>query len=375
MTIDAELKREGIEVIKSVDTLTINSIAKTVSKKLINAFPEHNLNEQDLFINLSRLSMYVAKMPYGISKAKYFYRNQTIYFSEDLDNHSLITYAMHECIHYLQELRDDKGNLLYLGLCDFTSNHLNGMALNEAAVQLMSAKALEFKTDVVKYYDITLPTSSPFHYALECNLVTQMAYITGNYILFHNTLCSNNSFKDKFIALTSKRSFARIQKSLDKLLELEDTLSTESCLLEKIEETNPMITKIINHITLIRNNIKKQFLETQNLILTSYFDSYFNLIDSTEQMECYRKRLYNYKDLIGTTDNYTYFNDYYIHKMADLEYKRTMLENTLYSSDTELALIPMKHNLVLDMFRKLKRLFIGNREYEQIRESKNETNN
>ena len=63
MSIKAELKKEGIEVIKPLDTFTIISVAKKVATKLVIAFPDQNLNYDDLFIKLSRLNMYIAKMP------------------------------------------------------------------------------------------------------------------------------------------------------------------------------------------------------------------------------------------------------------------------------------------------------------------------
>lgn len=365
MTIAVELKKEGIQVIRPLDTLTINSIAKTVSEKLVQAFPEQNLNSQELFIKLSRLNMYFAKMPSGLSKAKYYYRNKTIYFDENLDLSSNSTYSIHECLHFLQELRDEKDNLIRLGLCDFTSSRLPGIALNEAAVQLMSSKALQMQADSVKYFDITLPTYSPFHYALECNLIHQMAYITGDYVLYNSTLYSNTSFEDKFIALTNKHAFHKIQKNMDRLMDLEDELSFESSKLENIEDTDKAISKIIFRINDLRNTIGQQFLETQNLILTSYFESYFKQIESIEQIDVYRKKLYSYKDLIGSADNYTFFNDYYIEKMAALENRRMELENALYNKDSEVSLTIVKHNFFTDFFKKLKRLVVGNIAYDE----------
>ena len=73
-----------------------------------------------------------------------------------------------------------------------------GLGINEAAVQLATAKALNFSEDSVKYYDINFNTISPNFYPLECNLIAQMAYITGEYTLFDSTFNSNNNFKNKF---------------------------------------------------------------------------------------------------------------------------------------------------------------------------------
>ena len=63
MNIDSVLKKEGIENVKQLDVLTVNRIAKNIAEKLSTAFDEHNLDASELFINISKLKMYYAKMP------------------------------------------------------------------------------------------------------------------------------------------------------------------------------------------------------------------------------------------------------------------------------------------------------------------------
>ena len=75
MNVNSILKKEGIENIRALNTLEINKIASNSSEKISQAFPEHNLNKSDLFINISRLNMYIATMPNDHSAAKYFYKN------------------------------------------------------------------------------------------------------------------------------------------------------------------------------------------------------------------------------------------------------------------------------------------------------------
>lgn len=366
MNIDQELKKEGIEVVKSLDRLTINMIAKSVADKLEKAFPNQNLDAKDLFMRLARLNMYIARMPGLLSSAKYYYKNHSIYFNEAADLSNIDAYAIHECIHALQEHRDEKDNLLRLGFCNFTNSSLPGMALNEAAVQLMSSYAMNAPLDTVKYFDITLPTYSPSHYALECTLLNQMAYLTGNYDLFNSTLFSNDLFMDKFILLTNKNAFYTIQSNLDKMMDLEDSLSFQTSLLADIEETSKNITKITTKITKLRMQIQSIFLDTQNLILTSYFDKKFNAISTLVQIENYRKKLYNFKDFIGYTNTYSFYNDYYVKKMADLEWKRNEIENNAYATNPALLLVPKKQGFVITLFKKLKRLFGYSAEYEKI---------
>lgn len=349
MNIDLELKKEGIEVIRQIDTLTVNSIAKNVSESLVLAFPNQNLDKNELFIRLSRLNMYIAKMPKGLSNAKYYYKNTSIYFDEQIDLNDMDIFAVHECLHYLQEQKNEKGKLTQLGLCNFANSSLPGMALNEAAVQLMSSIALHQPTDSVKYFDITLPTISPSYYALECNLIAQMAYLTGYSALFDSTLNSNSTFKDTFTSLTNKHAYTTIEHALDNLMYLEDDLASENLKLATEDNLNK-ISKLSKNTEKLRNKINELFIKTQDFILCSYFDTAFNNIQSEEEIESYRRKLYNYKNWIGTTQNYTFFNDYYINKMSDLE-RRT-------------SLVPVRTSLLANIFKKIRTLFnLNSREY------------
>ena len=53
MSIESDLKRDGIEVIEPLDTLKINSLARNISIKLCETFPNFGLDQNELFIKLS----------------------------------------------------------------------------------------------------------------------------------------------------------------------------------------------------------------------------------------------------------------------------------------------------------------------------------
>lgn len=350
MNIQSELRKEGIEVIKQLNTLKVNSIATNIAQKLVDTFPEQNIDYHELFMKLCRLNMYIAKIPNGVA-AKYYYKNSSIYFSESTDLDNLNDVAIHECIHYLQADINSKNKLVKLGLCDFTDIKLSGMALNEAAVQLMAMKCVKSKFDTVKYFDIELPSNSPDYYALECNLVRQMAYITGEYVLYNSTLYGNDNFKNKFITLTSKEDFEVIKNNINTIMYMEDQLHS---ILEKIQSSEvvtPETARLMKKSNKIKETIKKGFLITQNRIFTSFFDNLFESLYSPKSMENFRNALYTYRNFIGVTDDYTFFNDYYITKMAGLEAKYNNVPNT------PLALVPIKkENLLQILIRKIKTL-------------------
>ena len=89
MSIKSDLRKDGIEVVEKLDTLKINSIAMNISKKICDTFPEYGLNQNNLFIRLSRLNMYKAKMPDGMAEANYFYKNTSIYFNEHIKDEDI----------------------------------------------------------------------------------------------------------------------------------------------------------------------------------------------------------------------------------------------------------------------------------------------
>ena len=222
MSIKSDLKKEGIVVTSQIDTLTVNSIAKNISRRIIETFPDFPFTESDIFSKLAKLNMYKAQMVEGMAEANYFYKNTSIYFNEHIDDEDIEEFAIHECIHYLQEVKDDKNNLIRMGLCNYVNHKPIGLALNEAAVQYAASWIIGIEADFEKYYDITLYTPSPSYYPLECSLLNEILYFTGNDILFKSTLFSNDEFKNKIIELTSEDTFDKLQNYFDIILKLEE---------------------------------------------------------------------------------------------------------------------------------------------------------
>lgn len=360
MSIESALKKDGIEVVSKLNTLEVNSIARNIANRLAETFTEFKLDSTDLFIRLSRLDMYRAKMPEGMSEANYFYRNSSIYFNEQIPFQDLEEFAIHECIHYLQEVKDKKNYLVRMGLCDFTEFKTYGMGLNEAAVQLMTSKVIGIEKEDVKYFGINFATESPSYYPVECNLVKQMAFVTGEDVLFNSTFYSNDNFKNKFMSLTSEKTFYAIQNALDTILYAEEDIVKLNNKIQTFDDRNQKVDTLLHKIDECKNTITLTFMRTQNLILSSYFDSEFNRISDLEQLENYRRKLQNYRELIGVADGYTFFNDYYIEKMNQLEHKCNVLEN----GGIETAIEPVKTSKFMLIIRALKKILFGEKETE-----------
>ncbi len=341
MSIESDLKKDGIKVVSKLDTLVVNNIARNIAQKIVSTFPELDFDETDLFIKLARINMYTATMPDGMAEANYFYKNSSIYFNNKIDFADLEEFAIHECIHHLQEVKTSRNRLVRMGLCYFNSLSPVGMGINEAAVQLITSKIIGIEPDFVKYYGIELKSSSPSYYPMECHLAEQMAFITGYDLLFESTFNSNDNFKNAFINATSEKVFLAIQGAIDSILSYEEQISKLTNKYSDENQSNKACKNISQKINDLKHKISLTFMRTQNLIISSYFDKAFLEITNLEELDNYRRKLEAFKSLVCTSDGYFFFDNYYIEKMCALEHKCNILEN----GGTETAVVTKTNKL------------------------------
>ncbi len=364
MSIESDLKKDGIEVVEKLDTLKINSIARNISIKLCETFPNYGLDSNYLFIKLSRLDMYKAKMPEGMAEANYFYKNSSIYFNEHIQDDDLEEFAIHECIHYLQEVKDKKNYLIKMGLCDYTEFKIYGLGLNEASVQLMASKVNGIPKEYVKYFGISFETTSPSYYPLECCLASQLAYLVGEDVLFESTLNSNDKFKEEFASLTSPKTFMAIQNAFDDILNAEEEIIKLNNKIANVDDRNKRVDGMLKKIDELKSEISLTFMRTQNLIISSYFDNAFNFISNLEEVENYRRKLYSFKDYLGSMEGYSFFNDYYVDKMMQLEEKYNALERgENIPIERAIRVISKKENMFRRFIAAIRKLLFGPAKY------------
>ena len=288
-----------------------------------------------------------------MSEANYFYKNKSIYFNDNIADEDLEEFAVHECIHFIQEVKDKKNNLIRMGLSDYNSSKVTGEGLNEAAVQLMASYANGMEKEFVKYYGISFETISPSYYPLECCLANELAYLIGEDVLFESTINSNDNFKNKFIEEMSIKTYLCVINAIDNILEAEENIVKLNNKKLAIETDSEKCANITGKIEEIKNEILLTFLRTQNQIISSYFNNSFKKIKTLEQVEKYRQKLYKFKDYLGSTEGYTFYHDYYVEQMAEKEHKYNMIEN---GGETALAKTK-KESFIAMVIRKIKELF------------------
>jgi len=319
---NSKLKKEGIQIIEKLDTQKVNKIAINVASKLCLAFPEHNFNRSELFESISRLSMFIAKMPQDSSGAKFILNNNSIYFNENLSLDEMSKLAVHECIHFIQHSRNTE-NYSNIGL--YNTSSTIGTALNEAAVQLMASEANFEASSSETYFGISLNTISPDYYPLECTLVEEITYFTGTYPLYHSALYGNDIFKNTFTLKIGKNAYKTIISNLDKILNLENNLN---CYINELQYANKVnaIRELNNIINKLKKEITKIFYKTQNIIIEKCFKNEFNSVRNIKDLSEFTKKLYNFKNIMGYSDDYTFYNEFYRQMMNYVQEKKTYIE-------------------------------------------------
>ena len=344
------LKKEGITNIKKLNRKDVTAISRDVAIKLCLAFPDYNLNRSYLFDVISTINMYTASIPNDNSGAKYIIDTNSIYFNNTVPFEDLPGIAMHECIHFLQ--MQNVNNCIS-----------NNIALNEAAVQLMAAEANMNTYQTEKLFGLSIKTNTPDYYPLECAIVKQLTYFTGDYPLYASTLNNNDIFKKTFINKFNKRIYNYIVKNLDKLLSLENDLHAYS--VELSNATKEYNIKALNAIiSSQKEDIANLFIKIQNYIIKNCFCIEFNNITDEYTLYDFKKSLYYFKAVIAYYDNYTYYNEFYCDMMNALENKKNQLEklkttNSVATSPTSLIIIDKKKPsllLIYKTIRKLKKL-------------------
>lgn len=335
------LGNTGIEVIGKIEDEKVIDIVNQVSTRLMVAYPEMNLSYLDIYKTLLDTPMYYAKIPDGLSKVNYYYKNSSIYFAEDADLSEIDEYVLHECVHKLQERKDKKGNITRLGICEVNELSVKATALNEGAIQYVISNAFNMTQKIVNIYGIQLPSKTEY-YPIITNLVSQLAFLLGKDILVDSTINGNEDFKIEVIDNLGESEYNTIEKNLNAILQAKNDISE----LQKENMNEEEIEKIEENIGLIR----ELYFDTQNTIFTSYFNNLFKRIEDEIDIRVIRKKINEYKNIIGTTENYYYYDNYCDNFERKLRNKSQEIKN-------KTPLMVIKDNILFRVFRKIRLFF------------------
>lgn len=331
MYTDKHFKELNIEPIRKIDIREKCEFANKLAIMLVDTFQEYNLDYLRIVDLIQHTEIYISKVPKNISPVNYSYIDEAIYISDEIELDLANEFVLHEMIHRIQEDRNKKNKLMQLGLCNILETKVKGVAINEAGIQYVVSKMLNNTQKIVEIYDMKIPTVSKNYYPILTNLIEQMAFVLGDDLLIDSVLNSKEDFKYNTIDNLGETNFFTIQSNFDKILESKNNILRNKDIQINIE------------------NIKNIYNETQNIILTSYFDRVFKRIETLDELQLYHKKLINFRNYIGSNDVQYIYIKYYKNKKEEIKKKEFDLKNR--------ALIVVEDNIIFKIIRKIKKYF------------------
>jgi hypothetical protein len=152
-----------------------------------------------------------------------------------------------------------------------------------------------------------------------------LLYFVGTTGMYNSTLNSNSTFRDTVVNLYGVEIYNFVQNSLETILSLEDELFNLNSKLEDAKNVNFLY--IARDINTLKAKIADTFFDTQNKLINSLFTMEFDKIKTLEDIQAFREKLYDFKYIMGYSDNYTYFDDFYRNTMSSLETLTDILES------------------------------------------------
>lgn len=331
MNLNKYFKQLQIEPIQEVDIRKKCELANKITMLLIDTFPEYDLDYLKIVDLLQHTKMYIVKIPEKLSPVNYLYQEQAIYISDQIELNEKNEFLLHEVIHKIQEYKNKRGQLIQFGICNVFETKIQGLAINEAAIQYIVEKMLKKENTSVEVYEMKIPTISKNYYPIITNLIQQLSLVIGERWIIDSTLNSNEEFKYNAIDYLGEENYFIIQTNFDEILKSKDEILENSNILEE--------QKIVK-------KIKTLYIETQQLILTSYFDNIINKIETEKELNIYHKKLIKYRELIGSYEGLENYYKYYFEKEKEIKKLRQNLKNQ--------ALIPISDNKIVKIFKKIK---------------------
>lgn len=288
MKIQKKLSRLGIQKEEELNPKDVNYLAHNIVSYMTTTFPVLQEKYNEILARILSCKMYYAQITENIAQINYIYEDNSIYIADNIDIMEPNEQLFHEIIHYLQILRKNNGKIKKIGLCDFCDFSVKGLGINEAAVQYISAKLMKNEPQKVNAFGIELNTISPKFYPLLTNLIEQIIYLIGEDILIKSALNADDDFEE-LLYNTFEEKTNQIIKNFDSILDRKNKLNIGQ---EKSEQISYEIVDI--------------YLETQNLIMTKYFDRIVTRLISIEEIDFYIEKFLNYKKMLGIQEKYKY---------------------------------------------------------------------
>lgn len=291
MNIQKKLSRLGIEKIEELDKKDINYLAHYMANCMTNTFSILQDYYNEILAKMLNCKMYYAKIKGNVAKVNYIIEDDCIYIDENVNIYDPDEQLFHELIHYLQVVRKNNGKVKQIGLCNFGDFSLNGLGLNEALVQYMSAKLMKKEKQIINIYGLELKTISTNSYPVLTSLIEELVYLIGEDEIVLASINVKNNFEDLFYN-TFEEKGKQIIKAFDRILDLKNNLLEIKEDQYKKETTETLEEKI-----------RLIYINTQKIMLTKYFDKMVTMLTSIEEIDFYIEKFLNFSKGLGLIQN------------------------------------------------------------------------
>ena len=284
--------------------------------------------------------MYFAKIAPKFKGVFYFYKNNTIYIDESRSITEIDDYLIHECLHYIQNFNNITKRDNRAGLCEFTELKIKGLGINEAIAQYITAKALGQKVHRVSNSKIAIYTNSEKYYKYMTSLAMQILYLIGEKEAIDSSINTNEEFETAL--------YNAFEENTDKILKNFDAI---------LDENNSELRD--------ENKIIQLYMQTQQLIYTTYFNKACKYLTTSKEVDKEVKKLEDYDKIMGTLiEDDTYYNNFWQFKQ-DISGKFFKKYLSINRERTRNSLVVVSNNPIYNLWRKIVNFINGNKEKQK----------
>ena len=321
MEVNNELKRYNIEPIRELTKEEKTYIATETTKKLETMITE--FNGENMYKKIENAKIYLAHIPNRFTRVNYIVSTNAIYIREEESLKQIDEVLFHEIFHYIQcNIEENNGTMpSRMGLCRFGAYNIKGLALNEAAIQLIISMVFDNKQEENKYFGIQIKSIKNKYFPILCAILQQIVYILGYMPLLTSILENSDDFEIEFEKFAGKNSYSFLLESFDKMMKARDEIVEKNRIIKNKSLEKRKIKILEKQIEIYINEIQNHFLAIQKLCYTEYFDPMFKRAKTKEDINKIEEEIERYNKHSGIINEKDEFMIYVKKQMRKINRK------------------------------------------------------
>ena len=316
-----ELKRYDIKPIRKLKKEEVEFIATEATKRMETMIP--NFKGNYVYEQIQKANFYLADIPNKYTKVNYIVSNNTIYIRNEENIKKVDEFMFHEIFHYIQcNGKNNPGGMpTQMGLCKFHVYKITGLAINEAATQLIISMIFDNKQENNNYFGIQVKSIYNKYFPILCAILQQIVYILGYEELLKSMLQNSDDFEMQFEKFAGKKAYSFLIESFDKMMKARDKIAENNRIIHS-EYLSKSKKKILEkQIDICVKEIQNHFFAIQKLCYTEYFNPLFKKAKNKDDIKNLEKEIERYHQHTGKINEKDDFMIYSQNKMRILNKK------------------------------------------------------